>query len=65
MTKNYIYLDSRDNVAVAISDLDKGTLVQINANKIIIAEKIQQKHKAYQICQKIFWSVTSLSNLFP
>lgn len=45
MTKNYIYLDSRDNVAVAISDLDKGTLVQINANKIIIAEKIQQKHK--------------------
>ena len=45
MTKNTIYLDPRDNIAVAISDLDKGTVVQIDANEITIAEKIQQKHK--------------------
>lgn len=45
MKKNYIYLDSRDNVAVAITNLEKGTIIQLGTSEIVIGEYIKQKHK--------------------
>lgn len=45
MNKNHIHLDQRDNVAVAVSDIEKGAIVPINSDEILIGEHIKQKHK--------------------
>ncbi|MDY7396551.1 SAF domain-containing protein, partial [Aureibaculum sp. 2210JD6-5] len=45
MTKNYLQLDPRDNIIVAITDLKEGTVTTINGAEITIKENIKQKHK--------------------
>lgn len=45
MPKNYVQIDPRDNIIVAITDLDKGTSVVINRNEVILKEHIKSKHK--------------------
>ena len=45
MPKNYVQIDPRDNIIVAIKDLKEGTNAEINGTKIILKENIKAKHK--------------------
>lgn len=45
MPKNYVQIDPRDNIIVAITDLEKGTLANINGNEVILIENVKGKHK--------------------
>lgn len=45
MVKPYVQIDPRDNVIVAITALDKGTVTDIAGKQIILKEDIKQKHK--------------------
>ncbi len=41
----YIVIDTRDNVAVALDDIKKGTIVKINKTTIILKDDIHRAHK--------------------
>lgn len=43
--KEYIKINSKDNVAVALKDLDKGTVVTIEGKEIFLLEDIKRGHK--------------------
>ncbi|GAA4238353.1 altronate dehydratase family protein [Postechiella marina] len=45
MSKNYVQIDPRDNIIVAINPLEKGTVTTINGTDVILKENIKQKHK--------------------
>ena len=45
MKKNYVQIDPRDNVIVAITNLEKGLSAKIGKQKVILKENIKQKHK--------------------
>jgi len=45
MSKNYVQIDQRDNIIVAINPLEKGTITTINDTDVILKENIKQKHK--------------------
>ncbi|MBT8294494.1 MAG: altronate dehydratase family protein [Eudoraea sp.] len=45
MPKKYVQIDPRDNIIVAITDLQEGTITEINGSKIILKENIKAKHK--------------------
>ncbi|WKB81947.1 altronate dehydratase family protein [Cellulophaga lytica] len=45
MSKNYIQLDVKDNIIVAITALSKGTVVTIVGKQIVLQQDIKQKHK--------------------
>ncbi|MGB5263228.1 MAG: altronate dehydratase family protein [Lutimonas sp.] len=45
MSNNYIQLDPNDNVIVAITDLEKGTVATIQGRSLELQENIKQKHK--------------------
>ncbi|WP_298474134.1 altronate dehydratase family protein [uncultured Maribacter sp.] len=45
MSKNYVQIDPRDNIIVAINPLEKGRVTTINGTEIILKENIKQKHK--------------------
>lgn len=45
MPKNYVQIDPKDNLVVAIADLEKGTSVNISGNEFILKEDIKGKHK--------------------
>ncbi|WBU89826.1 UxaA family hydrolase [Cellulophaga omnivescoria] len=45
MSKNYIQLDVKDNIIVAITALSKGTVVTIAGKQIVLQQDIKQKHK--------------------
>jgi len=40
-----VQIDPRDNIIVAITDLEKGTLASINGIEVILSENIKGKHK--------------------
>lgn len=45
MPKKYLKIDSKDNVAVALTAMDKGSKILINDDEIILKETIKGKHK--------------------
>ena len=45
MEKNYVQIDPRDNVIVAITNLEKGLSAKIGKQKVVLKEDIKQKHK--------------------
>ena len=45
MQKNYLQIDPRDNVIVAITNLEKGLSTKIGKQKVVLIEDIKQKHK--------------------
>ena len=45
MKKNYVQIDPRDNVIVAITNLEKGLSAKIGKQKVVLREDIKQKHK--------------------
>ncbi|MDO6492715.1 MULTISPECIES: UxaA family hydrolase [unclassified Cellulophaga] len=45
MSKNYIQIDAKDNIIVAITALSKGTVVTIAGKQIVLPQDIKQKHK--------------------
>jgi len=45
MQEPYVQIDPRDNVAVAISDLDRGLVSTIGDKEVVLKEKIRGKHK--------------------
>lgn len=45
MSNNYLQLDPNDNIIVAITNLDKGTVATIQNNSLTLKENIKQKHK--------------------
>jgi len=44
---NYIKIDPKDNVLVALTDLAEGTLLQVDGNVLVIQEQIPAKHKIF------------------
>ena len=49
MSKNYVQIDAKDNIIVAITALNKGTVVSIADKQIVLKEDIKQKHK-FALC---------------
>lgn len=45
MSKNYVQIDPKDNIIVAITDLAKGMVTTINGVDITLKENIKGKHK--------------------
>ena len=45
MKKNYVQIDPKDNVIVAINNLEKGLSAKIGKQKVVLKEDIKQKHK--------------------
>ncbi|MDY7396912.1 UxaA family hydrolase, partial [Aureibaculum sp. 2210JD6-5] len=45
MKKNYVQIDPRDNIIVAITNLEKGMVTTISNTEVILKENIKQKHK--------------------
>jgi altronate hydrolase len=45
MSKNYVQIDPKDNIIVAITNLEKGMVTTINNTDVILKENIKQKHK--------------------
>ncbi|MBT8298666.1 MAG: altronate dehydratase family protein [Maribacter sp.] len=45
MPKNYVQIDPRDNIIVALTDLKQGTTILINKEQIVLQEDISCKHK--------------------
>ena len=45
MQKSYVQIDSKDNIIVAITNLEKGTVVTIAGKDVTLKEHIKQKHK--------------------
>ena len=45
MKKSYMQIDPRDNVIVAITNLEKGLSAKIGKQKVVLKEDIKQKHK--------------------
>ena len=45
MSKNYVQIDPKDNIIVAITNLDKGMSTTIQGKEVILKENIKQKHK--------------------
>lgn len=45
VSKNYVQIDPRDNVVVAINELKKGFVTSLNGIDIILKEDIKSKHK--------------------
>ncbi len=45
MSKRYVQIDPKDNIIVAITNLEKGTLTSIAGKEVILKENIKQKHK--------------------
>ncbi len=45
MSKNYVQIDPKDNIIVAITSLNKGTVTLVSGKEVILKENIKQKHK--------------------
>jgi altronate hydrolase len=45
MSKNYVQIDPKDNIIVAITPLDKGTIALVAGKEVTLKENIKQKHK--------------------
>lgn len=45
MSNSYVQIDPKDNVIVAITSLDKGTIASVAGKEIKLKENIKQKHK--------------------
>jgi altronate hydrolase len=45
MSKDYVQIDSRDNIIVAINPLEKGRVTQVAGKEVTLKESIKQKHK--------------------
>lgn len=45
MSNNYVQIDPKDNVIVAITPLEKGTVASIAGKDVLLKENIKQKHK--------------------
>lgn len=45
MQKSYVQIDPKDNIIVAITDLEKGTVITIADQEVTLIEHIKQKHK--------------------
>lgn len=45
MKSNFLQIDPRDNIIVALSDLSKGTPCTINGVEVVLTEDIKAKHK--------------------
>jgi altronate hydrolase len=45
MSKNYVQIDPKDNIIVAITPLEKGMVTHINGKEVVLKENIKQKHK--------------------
>ena len=45
MTKNYVQIDPKDNIIVAITKLNKGTVTSVAGKEVVLKEDIKGKHK--------------------
>jgi altronate hydrolase len=45
MSKNYVQIDPKDNIIVAITPLEKGLVTQVAGKQVVLKENIKQKHK--------------------
>ncbi|MEX0315916.1 MAG: UxaA family hydrolase [Allomuricauda sp.] len=45
MSKSYVQIDPKDNIIVAITNLEKGTIAKVNQTSITLKEDIKGKHK--------------------
>ncbi|WP_405267237.1 UxaA family hydrolase [Cellulophaga sp. Ld12] len=45
MQKSYVQIDSKDNIIVAITNLEKGLVVSVAGTEVTLKELIKQKHK--------------------
>ena len=45
MSKNYVQIDPKDNIIVAITPLEKGLVIQVAGKQVVLKENIKQKHK--------------------
>ena len=45
MSKNYLQIDPKDNIIVAITPLEKGMITTIQGTDVLLKENIKQKHK--------------------
>ena len=45
MSKNYVQIDPKDNIIVAITPLEKGLITQVAGKQVVLKENIKQKHK--------------------
>ncbi len=45
MPKNYVQIDPRDNIIVALTDLKEGTTAIINGKQVVLQEDVKGKHK--------------------
>ncbi|MHB0755479.1 UxaA family hydrolase [Polaribacter sp. M15] len=45
MSKDYVQIDVRDNIIVAINPLEKGRVTHIAGKEVVLKENIKQKHK--------------------
>ncbi|APZ45541.1 altronate hydrolase [Polaribacter reichenbachii] len=45
MSKDYVQIDTRDNIIVAINPLEKGRIIEVAGKEVVLKENIKQKHK--------------------
>ena len=45
MSKEYVQIDARDNIIVALTDLEEGRTVEVKGVNIVLKENIRAKHK--------------------
>ncbi|WP_405295695.1 UxaA family hydrolase [Algibacter sp. Ld11] len=45
MSKNYVQIDPKDNIIVAITPLEKGLTAMVAGKEVVLKENIKQKHK--------------------
>jgi len=45
MSKNFVQIDPKDNIIVAITNLVKGTIASVAGKEVTLKENIKQKHK--------------------
>ena len=45
MSKNYVQIDPKDNVIVAITSLKEGLVTSVAGKQVTLKENIKQKHK--------------------
>ena len=45
MPKKYLQIDSKDNLIVALADLEKGFTAEIDGKEIVLSENVKSKHK--------------------
>ena len=63
MSKNYVQIDPKDNIIVAITPLEKGLVTQVSGKQVVLKENIQQK--SLTKCGQIIYLIHGYKQSLP